>query len=94
VRDEQQRAANERKAFALASVPPQLPAAQSPSPITRSDTSPTHRSTVFMVFSRRFFMNTEALVNRGISLAATLHIRRYMEQFFWHPQGREAQFAV
>ena len=37
------------------------------------------RPMVSMVFSRLFFMNTEALVNRGISLLATLHMRRYIE---------------
>ena len=46
------------------------------------------------VFSRHWFVNAEAFVNRGISLAMTLHIRRYWEQWFWHPNSREHQFAV
>ena len=52
------------------------------------------RPMVSMVFSRHFFVNAEAFVNRGISLAASLHIRRYWEQWFWHPRTREDQFAV
>ena len=46
------------------------------------------------VFSRMFFLNTEAAVNRGISLLQTLHQRRYWEQFTWHPRSLDAQFAV
>jgi hypothetical protein len=41
-----------------------------------------------------FFLNTEAVINRGISLIQTLHQRRYWEQFFWHPPQREEQFRV
>ncbi len=52
------------------------------------------RPMVSMVFSKHFFVNVEAFVNRGISLAASLHIRRYWEQFFWHPGDRKTQFAV
>ena len=52
------------------------------------------RPMVSMVFSRHFFMNVEAFVNRGISLEMSLHIRRYWEQFFWHPSERQDQFAV
>ena len=52
------------------------------------------RPMVSMVFSRHFFINAEAFVNRGISLAATLNLRRYWEQWFWHPDSREDQYAV
>ena len=52
------------------------------------------RPMISMVFSRMFFMNTEAIVNRGISLLQTLHQRRYLEQFTWHPSSRDDQFAV
>ena len=52
------------------------------------------RPMVSMVFSKAFFLNTEAIVNRGISLVQTIHQRRYWEQFFWHPPQREEQFRV
>jgi len=52
------------------------------------------RPMVSMVFSKAFFLNTEAVINRGISLIQTLHQRRYWEQFFWHPPQREEQFRV
>jgi len=52
------------------------------------------RPMVSMVFSKAFFLNTEAFVNRGISLLQTLHQRRYWEQFFWHPPARDDQFRV
>ena len=52
------------------------------------------RPMVSMVFSKAFFLNTEAIVNRGISLVQTIHQRRYWEQFFWHPPHREEQFRV
>ena len=52
------------------------------------------RPMVSMVFSRHFFINAEAFVNRGISLVATLHLRRYWEQWFWHPESRKDQYAV
>ena len=45
----------------------------------------------FLVFPRREW---EAAINRGISLLQTLHQRRYMEQFTWHPRSRVDQFAV
>ena len=35
-----------------------------------------------------------AAVNRGISLAQTLHQRRYWEQFAWHPSSRDEQWVV
>lgn len=41
-----------------------------------------------------FFLNTEAAINRGISLLQTLHQRRYWEQFTWHPRSVDDQFAV
>eukprot|EP01130_Rhizamoeba_saxonica_P019162 TRINITY_DN9829_c0_g1_i1.p1 TRINITY_DN9829_c0_g1~~TRINITY_DN9829_c0_g1_i1.p1 ORF type:complete len:412 (-),score=52.49 TRINITY_DN9829_c0_g1_i1:136-1371(-) len=43
------------------------------------------RPMVSMVFSKMFFMNTEAITNRGIDMAQTLHQRRYWEQFIKHP---------
>lgn len=52
------------------------------------------RPMVSMVYSRHFFINAEAFVNRGISLAATLTLRRYWEEWFWHPDSRDAQYAV
>lgn len=47
-----------------------------------------------MVFSKMFFVNTEAIVNQGVPLAQTLHQRRYWEQFQWHPPSLEEKFAV
>ena len=44
--------------------------------------------------SKMFFLNTEAIINRGISLLQTLHQRRYWEQFTWHPRSVDDQFAV
>ena len=52
------------------------------------------RAMVSMVFSKMFFLNTEAIINRGISLLQTLHQRRYWEQFTWHPRSVDDQFAV
>ena len=40
------------------------------------------RPMVSMVFSKAFFLNAEAVVNRGIPLVQTLHQRRYWEQFY------------
>ena len=51
-------------------------------------------ATANQVFSKMFFLNTEAAINRGISLLQTLHQRRYWEQFTWHPRSLDAQFAV
>ena len=52
------------------------------------------RPMVSMVFSRHFFVNAEAFVNRGISLTATLHLRRWWEEWFWHPESRDEMYAV
>jgi ectoine hydroxylase-related dioxygenase (phytanoyl-CoA dioxygenase family) len=52
------------------------------------------RPMVSMVFSKMFFLNTEAVINRGISLVQTLHQRRYWEQFTWHPRTLDEQFVV
>ena len=52
------------------------------------------RPMVSMVFSRHFFINAEAFVNRGISLVATLHLRRYWEEWFYHPESRADMYAV
>ena len=49
---------------------------------------------VSMVFSKAFFLNAEAVVNRGIPLVQTLHQRRYWEQFYWHPETAVEQFRV
>jgi len=53
----------------------------------RGPANPTshERPMISMVFSKLFFLNQEALVNRGVTLLQTLHQRRYWEQFFWHP---------
>ncbi len=52
------------------------------------------RPMVSMVFSKVFFLNAEAFVNRGISLLQTLHQRRYWELFFYHPTSRDEHFDV
>ena len=52
------------------------------------------RPMVSMVFSKAFFLNAEAVVNRGIPLVQTLHQRRYWEQFYWHPETAVEQFRV
>ena len=39
-------------------------------------------------------LGAQAVVNRGISLAQTLHQRRYWEQFAWHPSSRDEQWTV
>ncbi|KAJ8599049.1 hypothetical protein CTAYLR_009817 [Chrysophaeum taylorii] len=43
------------------------------------------RPMISMVFSRAWMVNAEAYVNRAISLEQTIHLRRYWEQYFWHP---------
>jgi len=55
---------------------------------------PVERPMVSMVFSKMFFLNAEAIINRGISLVQTLHQRRYWEQWTWHPSGLDEQFVV
>jgi ectoine hydroxylase-related dioxygenase (phytanoyl-CoA dioxygenase family) len=52
------------------------------------------RPMVSMVFSKMFFLNAEAVINRGISLVQTLHQRRYWEQWTWHPRTVDEQFVV
>eukprot|EP00946_MAST-07B_sp_MAST-7B-sp1_P003779 g3779.t1 len=52
------------------------------------------RPMVSMVFSKSFFFNSEAYVNRGISNEASLHQRRYLEQWFWHPEEEKEFFKV
>ena len=52
------------------------------------------RPMLSMVFSKLWFVNTEAMLNRGITLQQTLHQRRYWEQFLWHPPTADAQFVV
>ena len=47
-----------------------------------------------MVYTKPFFLNNEAAVNRGVSLLGTLHQRRFWEQWFWHPPDLKGQFAV
>jgi len=59
-----------------------------------ANTASTERPMVSMVFSKMFFVNTEAIVNQGVPLAQTLHQRRYWEQFQWHPPSLEEKFAV
>ena len=52
------------------------------------------RPMISMVFSKLFFLNNEAFVNRGVGLAQSLHQRRYWESFVWHPPTTESQFVV
>lgn len=52
------------------------------------------RPMISMVFSKSFFFNTEAYVNRGISNLASLHQKRYMEQWYWHPTDEAGFFKV
>ncbi|GAB5358757.1 hypothetical protein AAMO2058_000486000 [Amorphochlora amoebiformis] len=56
--------------------------------------SPRFRPMISMVFSKMFFVNAEAYVNRGISMVQTLNQRRYWEEFVWHPEGEAAYFDV
>ena len=52
------------------------------------------RPMLSMVFSKLWFVNTEAMLNRGITLQQTLHQRRYWEQYVWHPPTEREQFVV
>lgn len=52
------------------------------------------RPMVSMVFSKMFFLNAEAVINRGISLVQTLHQRRYWEEWTWHPRTVGEQWVV
>lgn len=52
------------------------------------------RPMISMVFSKSFFFNSEAYVNRGISNEASLHQRRYLEQWVWHPDDKAGFFKV
>ena len=52
------------------------------------------RPMISMVFSKSWFLNSEAFVNRGISLIQSLHQRRYMEQWYWHPDKKQDFFKV
>ena len=52
------------------------------------------RPMISMVFSKSWFLNSEAFVNRGISLVQSLHQRRYMEQWYWHPERKDDFFQV
>lgn len=52
------------------------------------------RPMISLVFSKLFFMNQEALTNRGIPLLSTLHQRRYWEMYFVHPKTTKAQWQV
>ena len=52
------------------------------------------RPMVSMVFSKSWFVNVEAFVNRGITLKQTLHQRRFWEQWYWHPEKVMDYFQV
>jgi hypothetical protein len=52
------------------------------------------RPMLSMVFTKKFFLNNEAFVNRGISTRQTLHQRMWWESFFNHPDTVEEQFTV
>eukprot|EP00656_Telonema_subtile_P057348 TRINITY_DN9406_c0_g1_i3.p1 TRINITY_DN9406_c0_g1~~TRINITY_DN9406_c0_g1_i3.p1 ORF type:complete len:194 (+),score=33.72 TRINITY_DN9406_c0_g1_i3:144-725(+) len=58
-----------------------------------ANTASSDRPMVSLVFSRSFFLNGEAIVNRAIPMVQTLHQRRYWESYFWHPE-KEAQSKV
>lgn len=45
------------------------------------------RTMLLMSFSRSFFLNTDAAVNRGVTMVQTMHQRRYWESFYWHPES-------
>ena len=59
-----------------------------------ANTANRSRPMVSMVFSNRFFINSNAFVNRALSFEQTIHQRLYWEQFFWHPSSREDYFDV
>jgi ectoine hydroxylase-related dioxygenase (phytanoyl-CoA dioxygenase family) len=50
-------------------------------PANQSNSS---RPMMSLVFSKPFFLNSDAIVNRGISIVQTMHQRRYWEQFYYH----------
>ena len=52
------------------------------------------RPMVSMVFSKSWFVNVEAYVNRGITMMQTLHQRRFWEQWYWHPEEEVEYFQV
>ena len=52
------------------------------------------RPMVSMVFSKSWFVNVEAFVNRGITMVQTLHQRRFWEQWYWHPDTSVEYFEV
>jgi len=58
------------------------------------NSSPKPRPMVSMVFTKLWFVNVEAFVNRAISFTATLHQRRFWEQFVWHPEQEEEFWKV
>jgi len=59
-----------------------------------ANTASIDRPMLSLVYSRSFFMNGEAIVNRGVPLVQTLHQRRYWESYFWHPEVKDAQMMV
>ena len=50
-----------------------------------ANTAANDRPMLSLVYSRSFFLNGEAIVNRAVPLLQTLHQRRYWESYFWHP---------
>ena len=52
----------------------------------------TNRSVLMLAFSRNWFMNGGALINRGRPLIQTVHQRRYWEQWAAHPSNPEQYF--
>ena len=45
-----------------------------------------------LAYSRSWFFNSGALVNRGRGLLQTLHQRRYWEQWVQHPRSKGQYF--
>ena len=93
----------ERAMVSMVPAADMIPEHSRPRPPSRAPSTPypPHPSTLSLtshrlgqVFSKMFFLNTEAAINRGISLLQTLHQRRYWEHFTWHPRSLGEQFAV
>jgi hypothetical protein len=60
-------------------------------PANRSDKD---RPMVSLVYSKLFYMNQDAIVNRGIPMFLTLNIRKYLEQWWWHPSDERQMWKV
>eukprot|EP00475_Leptophrys_vorax_P045021 TRINITY_DN9234_c0_g1_i2.p1 TRINITY_DN9234_c0_g1~~TRINITY_DN9234_c0_g1_i2.p1 ORF type:complete len:437 (+),score=103.95 TRINITY_DN9234_c0_g1_i2:274-1584(+) len=60
-------------------------------PANRSDKD---RPMISLVYSKLFYMNQDAIVNRGVPLFLTLNIRKYLEQWWWHPSDEKQMWQV